>query len=224
MNVSRGTPILTNMKIKVLIADDNSFIREGMKIILSTYEEFEVLETVNDGQEALDYCKKHDVDIALLDVRMPNMNGVEATKLIYEETKTKPLILTTFDDDEYILEAVKNGAKGYLLKNNDPERIRDAIKGVYNGQTVMQDVVLDKIKCNLLENKEEESKIDKTRFTERELSIIALIAKGFSNKEISKQLFISEGTIANYITSILGKTGLEHRTQIAIYYLTGKVD
>lgn len=88
----------------------------------------------------------------------------------------------------------------------------------------MQDVVLDKIKCNLLENKEEESKIDKTLFTERELSIIALIAKGFSNKEISKQLFISEGTIANYITSILGKTSLEHRTQIAIYYLTGKVD
>ncbi|MFD3448282.1 response regulator [Microbacteriaceae bacterium 4G12] len=212
------------MKIKILIADDNSFIREGMKIILSTYEEFEVLETVNDGQEALAYCKKHEVDIALLDVRMPNMNGVEATKLICEETKTKPLILTTFDDDEYILEAVKNGAKGYLLKNNDPERIRDAIKGVYNGQTVMQDVVLDKIKSNLLENKEEESKIDKTLFTERELSIIALIAKGFSNKEISKQLFISEGTIANYITSILGKTDLEHRTQIAIYYLTGKVD
>lgn len=224
MNVSRRISILTNMKIKILIADDNSFIREGMKIILSTYEEFEVLETVNDGQEALAYCKKHEVDIALLDVRMPNMNGVEATKLICEQTKTKPLILTTFDDDEYILDAVKNGAKGYLLKNNDPERIRDAIKGVYNGQTVMQDVVLDKIKSNLLENKEEESKIDKTLFTERELSIIALIAKGFSNKEISKQLFISEGTIANYITSILGKTGLEHRTQIAIYYLTGKVD
>lgn len=88
----------------------------------------------------------------------------------------------------------------------------------------MQDVVLDKIKSNLLENKEVELKIDKSMFTERELGIIALIAKGFSNKEISKQLFISEGTIANYITSILGKTGLEHRTQIAIYYLTGKVD
>ncbi|PEA53875.1 DNA-binding response regulator [Bacillus pseudomycoides] len=211
------------MKIKVIIADDNSFIREGMKIILSTYEEFEVLETVNDGQEALEYCKKYDVDIALLDVRMPNMNGVEATKLICEQTKTKPLILTTFDDDEYILDAVKNGAKGYLLKNNDPERIRDALKSVYHGHTVMQDVVLDKIKSNLQENKEE-LKIDKSLFTERELSIIALIAKGFSNKEISKQLFISEGTIANYITSILNKTGLEHRTQIAIYYLTGTVD
>ncbi|MGG0239138.1 response regulator [Bacillus rhizoplanae] len=212
------------MKIKVIIADDNSFIREGMKIILSTYAEFEVLVTVNDGQEALDYCKKYDVDIALLDVRMPNMNGVEATKLICEQTKTKPLILTTFDDDEYILDAVKNGAKGYLLKNNDPERIRDAIKSVYHGHTVIQDVVLDKLKSNLQENKEEEPKIDKSLFTERELSIIALIAKGFSNKEISKQLFISEGTIANYITSILSKTGLEHRTQIAIYYLTGTVD
>ncbi|ENQ3079327.1 response regulator transcription factor [Bacillus multifaciens] len=212
------------MKIKVIIADDNSFIREGMKIILSTYEEFEVLETVNDGQEALDYCQKHDVDIALLDVRMPNMNGVEATKLICEQTKTKPLILTTFDDDEYILDAVKNGAKGYLLKNNDPERIRDAIKSVHHGNTVMQDVVLDKIKSNLQGNKEEGSKIDKSLFTERELSIIALIAKGFSNKEISKQLFISEGTIANYITSVLNKTGLGHRTQIAIYYLTGTVE
>ncbi len=219
-----GRSILTNMKIKILIADDNSFIREGMKIILNTYEEFEVVDTVNDGEEAVAYCKKHEVDIALLDVRMPNMNGVEATKFICEETKTKPLILTTFDDDEYILDAVKNGAKGYLLKNNDPERIRDAIKGVYNGKTVMQDVVLDKIKSNLMESKEEECKIDKSLFTERELSIIALIAKGFSNKEISKQLFISEGTIANYITSVLGKTGLEHRTQIAIYYLTGKVD
>lgn len=224
MNVSRVRSILTNMKIKILIADDNSFIREGMKIILNTYEEFEVVDTVNDGKEAVEYCKKNDVDIALLDVRMPNMNGVEATKFICEETKTKPLILTTFDDDEYILDAVKNGAKGYLLKNNDPERIRDAIKGVYNSQAVMQDVVLDKIKCNLMGSKEDECKIDTSLFTERELSIIALIAKGFSNKEISKQLFISEGTIANYITSVLGKTGLEHRTQIAIYYLTGKVD
>ena len=115
------------------------------------------------------------------------MNGVEATKFICEETKTKPLILTTFDDDEYILDAVKRSER-LFVKNNDPERIRDAIKGVYNGQTVMQDVVLDKIKSNLMESKEEECKIDKSLFTERELSIIALIAKGFSNKEISKQL------------------------------------
>lgn len=210
--------------MKILIADDNSFIREGMKIILSTYEEFQVVDTVNNGQEALDYCKNHDVDIALLDVRMPIMNGVEATKHISEQTKAKPVILTTFDDDEYILDAIKNGAKGYLLKNTDPERIRDALNSVFNGHTVMQDVVLDKIKSNLKSSHESETKIDKSLFTERELGIMALIAKGLSNKEISKKLFISEGTIANYITSILGKTGLEHRTQIAIYYLTGKVE
>ncbi|MDH5161258.1 response regulator transcription factor [Heyndrickxia oleronia] len=212
------------MKIKIIIADDNSFIREGLKIILNTYEEFEVLDTLNDGKEAVDYCKNNEVDVALLDVRMPHMNGVEATKIISKETKTKPMILTTFDDDEYILDAIKNGAKGYLLKNNEPERIRDAIRSVYNGNSIIQDIVLEKIKSNLLETKETETKIDPTLFTTRERDIMSLIAKGYSNKEISKQLFISEGTVANYITSILGKTGLEHRTQIAIYFITGKVD
>lgn len=210
------------MAIKVIIADDNSFIREGMKIILGTFAEFEVLATVDDGQEALDYCLQHEVDVALLDIRMPNMNGVEATRLIVEQTSTKPLILTTFDEDEYIRSAIRNGAKGYLLKNNDPERIRDAIVSVHNGNNVLQDVVLEKLKSSLTEEKQEVSKIDASLFTDRENDIMALIAKGLSNKEISKHLFISEGTIANYITSILGKTGLEHRTQIAIYYLTGK--
>lgn len=212
--------------INILIADDNSFIREGMKIILNTYEDFEVSGTVGDGQEAVAFCQNHQVDIALLDVRMPNMNGVEATKILSEQTDTKPLILTTFDDDNYILDAVKNGAKGYLLKNTDPERIRDAIRSVYHGNTVMQDVVLDKLKSSLISMKESETEtvIDKSLFTPRELDIMALIAKGRSNKEISKQLFISEGTVANYITTILSKTGLMHRTQIAIYYIKGKVD
>ncbi|WP_062232816.1 response regulator transcription factor [Fictibacillus sp. FJAT-27399] len=212
------------MKIKIIIADDNSFIREGMKIILSTYGDFEVLATVNDGKEAVDFCKNNEVDVALLDVRMPNMNGVEATKFIAEHTSCKPMILTTFDDDEYIFDAIKNGAKGYLLKNTEPERIRDAIKSVYHGNTVMQDVVLEKLKSNIDGSKKAETKIDASLFTKREMGIMALIAKGFSNKSIAKQLFISEGTVANYITSILGKTGLEHRTQIAIYYLTGSVE
>ncbi|MFP7735779.1 response regulator [Priestia aryabhattai] len=210
------------MKITIIIADDNSFIREGMKIILNTYEDFDVVATLKDGREAVQYCKNYSVDIALLDVRMPVMDGVEATKLISESTQAKPLILTTFDDDEYIIDAVKNGAKGYLLKNTEPERIRDAIKSVFNGHTVLQDVVLDKIKSSLNATSDRNSKADMTQFTERETSIMTLIAKGLSNKEISKTLFISEGTVANYISSILSKTGLEHRTQIAIYYLTGK--
>lgn len=257
-------------KIKVLIADDNSFIREGMKIILSSFEEFEVVATVENGQEAVQFCQDHEVDVALLDIRMPVMSGVEATRIIAAETGAKPLILTTFDDDEFIIEAIRAGARGYLLKNNDPEQIRDAIKSVHNNHHVLQGVIVDWIKTNLPNPGQEASVngggeeaqdrmalpnpaanpvdpdsnhvsgqtlnqterqasgskpacIDESLFTERELAVMAQIAKGFSNKGIAKKLFISEGTVANHITSILNKTGLEHRTQIAIYYLTGEV-
>lgn len=214
-----------DLKIRVLVADDNSFIREGMRIILHSFEDFEVVATADDGLEAVDYCLTHEVDVALLDVRMPKMNGVEATRRLVEETKTRPLILTTFDDDEYILDAIRYGAGGYLLKNNDPERIRDAIKSVHSGHYVLQDVALDKLKSTMdgASAVPASSPIDRSPFTERELEVMALVAKGYSNKEISGELFISEGTTANYITSILSKTALEHRTQIAIYYLTGKV-
>jgi DNA-binding NarL/FixJ family response regulator len=212
------------MAIKIIIADDNSFIREGMNIILSTYEEFEVLALLEDGAEAVDYCRKYEVDIALLDVRMPRMNGVEAAREITASTSTKPVILTTFDDDEYIVGAIKNGAKGYLLKNNDPERIREALKSVYHGTGIIQDVILDKVKAALAgEHQKSEGKIDTALFSARELEIMALIAKGYANKEIAEHMYISGGTVANYITSILNKTGLKHRTQIAVYYLTGEV-
>ncbi|GIQ68315.1 DNA-binding response regulator [Xylanibacillus composti] len=217
------------LKIKVIVADDNSLIREGMKIILSTFEEFEVLATVMDGQEAVKYCEQYTVDVALLDVRMPNMNGLEATKLIRERTSAKCLILTTFDDDTFIEDALKYGASGYLLKNNDPEKIRDAIRTVYNGHHVLQDTVLDKMRSgfSLSPRYEDGAKnagysFDTSPFTERELKIMALIAKGLTNREIAEKLFISEGTVANHVTSILGKTGFAHRTQIAIYYLTGE--
>ena len=182
------------MKIKVIIADDNSFIRESLKIILSTYRKLKCLTPSVIGQEAVDYCQKHEVDIALLDVRMPNMNGVEATKLITETTNTKPIILTTFDDDEYILDAIKNGARGYLLKNNDPEQIRDAMKSVFHGNSILQDVILEKIKSNLSASyKEPETKIDLTGFTEREREIMSLIAKGYSNKAISRNYLSLRG-------------------------------
>ncbi|WP_073154623.1 response regulator transcription factor [Seinonella peptonophila] len=212
------------MEIRMIIADDNSFIREGMKIILQSYEEIKVLTTVENGREAVDYCLKYDVDIALLDIQMPYLNGVEAVKQIVAQTKTKPLILTTFDDDHYILEAIQNGAKGYLLKNAEPERIREAIRSVYQGNSILEESIFNKLKSNLSGQHSSNSGFDPELFTARELSVIDLVAKGYSNRKISQELYISEGTVANYITTILSKTGLEHRTQIAIYYLTGRIN
>lgn len=204
------------LAIRLLIADDDSLIRESLKIILSMDEAFEVAACVENGQKAVEYCLKDNIDIALLDVRMPVMNGVQAVKEISLKTKTKTIILTTFDDDEFIFEAVKNGAKGYLLKNNSPDRIKEAINMVYAGNSVIQDIALEKLKEGLNVKKR---KFDESLFSERELQIMKLISKGFSNKEISKSLYISEGTVKNYITSILDKTELSHRTQIAIYYM-----
>ncbi|MDI3310845.1 MAG: response regulator transcription factor, partial [Thermoanaerobacterium sp.] len=182
--------------------------------------DFEVVSCVDNGLKALEYCMKNPVDVALIDVRMPVLNGVEATKEICTKTDTKVLILTTFDDDEYIFDAIKNGAKGYLLKNNSPDKIKDAIKMLYAGNSVIQDVVLEKIKVGLNDNK---NNIDISLFSKREIEIMELIAKGLSNKEIAKRLYISEGTVKNYITSILNKTGLRHRTQIAIYVSKGQL-
>ena len=208
------------MSIKVLIADDDILIREGLKIILQSDDRFDVLDCVENGLKAVEYCTREKVDVALLDVRMPVLDGLQAAREISSKSETKPLILTTFDDDDFIIGAVKNGAKGYLLKGSSPSRIMDAIRIVHEGGTVMQDVAMDIIKNELSAGRK--ANIPDGLFSDRELEIVTLIAKGLSNKEIAAKLFMSEGTIKNYISAIMDKTGLEHRTQIAIYYLTGE--
>ncbi|MBU3202023.1 response regulator transcription factor [Clostridium estertheticum] len=207
------------MPIKILIADDDSLIREGLKIIIGLDEEFIVMGCVENGLEAVEYCLNNQVDVALLDIRMPMLNGVEATKEIALKTKAKCLILTTFDEDEYINAAIRYGAKGYILKNNSPDKIKAAIKVVYSGNMVMQEGIIDKVLKRI--DSDNSSKLDKELFTRREMEIMEAIADGLSNRKIAARLFISEGTVKNYITSILNKTNLEHRTQIAIYYLKG---
>jgi DNA-binding NarL/FixJ family response regulator len=207
------------LQINLLIADDDLLIRESLKIIIGLDEEFKVLACVENGQEALEYCLNNHVDIALLDIRMPIMNGVEAVKEISEKTATKCLILTTFDEDEYINAALRFGAKGYILKNNSPDKIKAAIKVVSSGNMVMQEGIIDKMLKEM--DSDNSSKLNKELFTTREIEIMEALADGLSNREVAARLFISEGTVKNYITCILDKTGLEHRTQIAIYYLKG---
>lgn len=206
-------------KIKVIIADDSDFVRDGMRIILEVDEAFEVIGCARNGKEAIDIAKECPPDIFLMDIQMPEMDGIEATKYIVENNLGKVLILTTFDDDDLVQRALKNGAKGYLIKNHTPEHLKQMIKSVYNGTGVMEDSILE----NLAKNTEVKvTGFCEDGYTARELDIIKAVAEGLSNKEIANKLFITEGTVKNYITSILAKENLSHRTALAVYYLTGK--
>lgn len=212
-------------KIKVIIADDDNLIRESLSIIVSLDSDINLVGTFRNGEEAVSYCLTNEVDIALLDVRMPIMNGIEASKEIINSCcNTKIIILTTFDEDEYIRKAIRSGVKGYILKDNTPDKIINTIKMVYSGNSVVQEEILDKITGGILE--EDKNYMDDIRWhelTERELEIVREIANGLSNREIGGKLFISEGTVKNYITSILSKIELKHRTQIAIEFIKKKM-
>ncbi|MFW2489810.1 response regulator transcription factor [Clostridium chromiireducens] len=206
------------MSIRILICDDDTLIRESLKIILPLKGDIEVIGEAANGRECIDFCLENEVEVALIDIRMPIINGVEAVREIVKNTKTKCIVLTTFDEEDYINEALLYGAKGYILKNNSPQQIANSIVSVYNNTIVMNENVLDKLRA-----KESEPEIKKYNFTDREVEIIKAISEGLSNKEISNKLFISEGTIRNYITTILNKTGLEHRTALAVNYLKGNL-
>ncbi len=211
-------------KIKVIIADDSDFVRDGMKIILDVDDEFEVLGSASNGEEAIRLAKINRPDVFLMDIQMPKMDGIEATKYIVENDLGKVLILTTFDDDDLVRQALKNGAKGYLIKNHTPEHLKQMIKSVYNGTGVMEESILENLAntSDISESNGGVNSFDTSGYSERELDIIKAVAEGLSNKEIASKLYISEGTVKNYITTILSKENLSHRTALAVYYLTGK--
>ncbi|WP_083258712.1 response regulator [Cellulosilyticum sp. I15G10I2] len=204
--------------IRLLIADDDILIRESLRIIIGTDADIEVIGTVQNGKECIDYIKEKQIDIILLDVRMPIMDGIEVLKYLeihkLRQTGLKILVLTTFDEDEHIRAAIANGASGFLLKNSTPDKIIAAIKSVALGNGAFETEVINRLNT-LKSNKH----IESYGLSNRELEIVDQIAKGLSNKEIACKLFISEGTVKNYITSILSKMNLKHRTQIAIAYL-----
>ncbi len=208
-------------KIKVVIADDEKLVVDGLKIILETYDDIEVVGSAQNGEEALKVCRKKCPDVVLMDIRMPKCDGVLGTKLIKKEFKDiKILILTTFNDVKYIHEALKYGASGYILKDSDYDLIYEGIKAAFKGNVVINPEVASKIisengeynKENFLKNVKEQYGL-----SDKEINIIKEIASGLSNKEISEKLFLSEGTIKNNISTIFSKLNLRDRTQVTIF-------
>lgn len=216
--------------ISVLIVDDDAFIRESLKMILDLHPDITVAGTCSNGQEAYQFVTRHPgVEVVLMDIRMPECDGVEGTKLLKGlDSSLSVLILTTFDDDDYIVEAIRNGASGYLLKNIAPDRIIEGIKTVHRGDLLIHPDIGRKLATLVSEPKSQrqeaprspEEKMKGYGLTSMEQQIVALIANGQSNKEIAHSLFLSEGTVKNYISEILSKLSLRDRTQIAIFYLT----
>ncbi|WP_432662954.1 response regulator transcription factor [Wukongibacter baidiensis] len=215
--------------IKVMIVDDQGLIRDGLKMILSLSEDIEVVTEAINGKEAIDKLGMIETDIILMDIRMPEMDGVEATRVIKERyPRTKIIILTTFNEDEYIFEGLKNGADGYILKDVKSDEIIRAVKEVHKGNVLLQPEIATKVvkAFNSMntgrEEKENEEDLKYLRdLTRREIEISELVAEGKSNKEIGKELFITEGTVKNHLTRILSKLELRDRTQLALYINKG---
>ena len=207
------------MAIRIIIADDSDFVREGMSIILSVDSDFEVIGLAANGRECVELARKNAADVILMDIQMPEMDGIEATRIITDENLGKVLILTTFDDYDLVRKAIQGGAKGYLIKNHTPDKLKSMIRSVYAGINVLDESIFEQV---AQAQSTQGEGFDESLYSARELDIIRLVAEGLSNKDIAGKLFLSEGTVKNYISSILDKSGMEHRTQIAVYYLTGR--
>ena len=203
------------MKIKVLICDDQAILADGIRSVLSSCEDLEVAEIAQDGFEALSLVEKTRPDVVLMDIRMPNMNGVIATQEIkrrYPEVKV--LILTTFDDSDYILNAINYGASGYLLKDTSSSALIDAIKNAYAGDTILPAKIARRIAdaAKLVSN-DREIKIKRAfSLSDRETEIAFMLYEGFTNKQVAAALKLSDGTARNYISSIYEKMKADGRS------------
>jgi len=210
--------------IRVLIVDDQELIRDSLQFLIESDERFSVVGIAKEGKTAVQLARQVHPDVILMDIRMPEMNGIECTRIIkQEEPSARIIILTTFDDDEYVYEALKNGADGFLLKGISKIDLLTSIVTVYNGGASVDPQTAQKVFTLLgkIANSPyaaiHEDVGELRNLTQQEMRIMQLIGKGFSNKEIMQEISFSEGTVRNYISNILRKLDLRDRTQIAIF-------
>lgn len=209
------------MAIRVLLVDDQALFREGLETLLSVHKDIQVVGQAGNGQEAAEVAARVLPDVVLMDVRMPVLDGVGATRLLKKTMpQCKVIVLTTFDDDEYIFEALRTGAVGYLLKDVASAQLVEAIRAAARGESILQPSVAAKV---IAEFSRVSSMVPSAQMeqlaeplSERETEILSLIARGASNKEIASHLVIAEGTVKNHVTHILAKLGVRDRTQAAL--------
>jgi DNA-binding NarL/FixJ family response regulator len=206
--------------IKLIICDDQEVVCQGLKAILSTSENIEVLGIANNGVEAMELIESHPIDVILMDLKMPIMNGIHATKAIKEKyPNIKVLVLTTYDADAWLFDAIRNGADGYLLKDTSREALVQAIEEIVIGNTPVDSKVAGKLFHQLSKQALPGDSTLGQNLSDREKEILKLITHGMANSEIAQTLFLSEGTVRNYVSSILEKLEVDDRTQAAVLAL-----
>jgi DNA-binding NarL/FixJ family response regulator len=212
--------------IKVLICDDQELVCEGLNAILGTSNLVEVVGMTYNGLEAIEFLEKHPVDVVLMDLKMPVLNGIQATKQIKEKfPNIHILVLTTYDAEQWVLDAIRNGADGYLLKDAPRERLLQAIDEVNSGRTPVDSKVAGKIFEQISKMPQKSPTMVGSNLTDREKEVLMLISHGKSNAEIAENLYLSEGTVRNYVSSILEKLEVTDRTQAAVIAIrSGLVD
>jgi len=206
--------------IKILLVDDQPLFREGLRTLLSVHSDFEIVGEAGNGQEAINLARSYRPSVVLMDLQMPVLDGVAATRHLHQEyPQCRVIVLTTFDDDEMVFDGLRAGAVGYLLKDAPSEKLAEAIRVAARGETFLQPSVAAKVVAEfarLTRKSVEHSNSFSEPLSEREVEILRLIASGASNREIADALFLAEGTVKNHVTNILGKLGVRDRTQAAI--------
>lgn len=211
--------------IKVLIVDDQALARDGLALIVGAADDVEVVGTAEDGAQALDQIEDHTPDLVLMDLKMPTMNGVQATRRIRERfPDVRVLVLTTYDADDWVLDAIRAGARGYLLKDSPRDTITDAIQRVMAGETIMSPTIASKLYQFVQQGTPTDSTLAE-QLNPREREILSHLANGRSNAEIAERIHLAEGTVRNYVSSIFSKLDVTDRTQAAaVAWRHGLVD